>query len=217
MAASNGIFNGATVTTSNDDSGTYPGANVIDGSNATFWHTANVGVPHWIKFDLGVGVLKAVESYRWTPRSTDDTHSPVTFLFQGSNDDSTWDTIDSQTAQNDWSNGTERTFTVTNCGQYRYYRFYITATLSNTYCCAGEIGADLAGENTIEVSLSSISQWILGGDGWEGGGGLWGREQAQHCLGHCPGVGAGRGQTDLQLSGGEAERECGGVGGDFWC
>jgi len=119
---------------------TYPAANGFDNNAATFWASAiNPTFPHWIKYDLGSGVTKVAAQYKLTARDTTYNDSSA-FKLQGSNDNSTWDDIDSQTGIT-WSNGETKIFnSFTNSTAYRYYRIYfITSGRSSTIAEIAEV------------------------------------------------------------------------------
>ncbi len=79
----------------------------------------------WNKIDLGVGEL--VGSYSITPGVNSTTYSWRSWTFQGSNDDSTWTTLDTRTNITSWpATGTPVVFTCT-AGTYRYFRWTPTA------------------------------------------------------------------------------------------
>lgn len=78
----------------------------------------------FLKLDFGSAVW-AADEYRIDPQST--TRAPRNWTFEGSNDDSNWTTLDTQTGITTWVTGTPKTFTFTNSTKYRYYRLNISA------------------------------------------------------------------------------------------
>ena len=94
---------------------------IADGSSR--WASADVSPPHWLKYDLGVGVTKIVQKLRAKEKHA----STKDFILQGSNNDSDWDDIyTGQMAESlDWQE-----FTFPNSTAYRYYRFYISSVWS---------------------------------------------------------------------------------------
>ena len=103
----------------------------FDGDQATSWHSATgSSSPWWLKIDLGLSV--SIWKYNLTSRD----HSyggyplidaPVNWLIQGSNDNTNWIDIDTQTGIYDWTWKESRDFVLTKpSGKYRYYRFYCT-------------------------------------------------------------------------------------------
>jgi len=123
-----------------------------------WWTTTASGTPWWIKYDFG-SALYAVVKYTFTVSAAYATEGPKDFLFQGSNNDSDWTTLDTQTGIT-WSAEAEtKTFTFSNTNAYRYYRVYITAVQSGDYCSCHEIEMfEAAGETspysrTVEESI----------------------------------------------------------------
>lgn len=92
------------------------------------WTSANgIAPPHWWKIDFGSPTY--VLSYTVRAYYAINTYSPKDFSLQGSNDDSTWTTIQSNINLS-WVAGETKTFTLTQGVSYRYFRLYITANVS---------------------------------------------------------------------------------------
>jgi hypothetical protein len=58
---------------------------------------------------------------------TNANRSPKTWTFEGSNNDSTWTTLDTRSSETAWSMGETRTYTFSNAVVYQYYRMNISA------------------------------------------------------------------------------------------
>ncbi len=104
-----------------------------------YW-LGNNALPAWLKYDFGAGVTKVIQKYTLQRQGTwlNAARMPKNFTFQGSNDDSAWTTLDTQTNQL-WDDIAEvREFTFNNSVPYRYYRFYITANNLDNYAGVGE-------------------------------------------------------------------------------
>ena len=116
---------GGTASASSEYSG-YPASDAFSSSN--FWASSAIETyPHWIKYDLGSGNTKIAQQYKLTARNPSYNPSSA-WLFQGSNDDSSWTDIDSQSSIS-WSSGETKAFdSFINSTGYRYYRFYFTAS-----------------------------------------------------------------------------------------
>ena len=103
---------------------------------AVGWLSAISHMPTWIKYDFGSG--KTITKYSLTPWWVDPYpgRTPGTWKLQGSNDDSGWTDLDSQT---NWRPNltTLPVFTVASPGNYRYYRLYITANNGDSYTGLG--------------------------------------------------------------------------------
>jgi len=138
----------------------YVPSNACDNNVDTFWTDIN-GAPWWWKYDFGVGVTKVVTGYAINA-GIYPTNNPGSWTFEGSNDDSDWTVLDTQseikTNTFQWMS-----FDIySNYTAYRYYRFNITANQS-----AGSVGflAEVefyeAGATTGTVSSHSILKGIL--------------------------------------------------------
>jgi hypothetical protein len=67
----------------------------------------------WLKIDLGSGNGIAPTGYKITPDITGNRNAPYTFLIEGSNDDSAWTTLASQSSLSaGWSAGVARSFSI---------------------------------------------------------------------------------------------------------
>ncbi|MDB4865611.1 discoidin domain-containing protein, partial [Euryarchaeota archaeon] len=100
--------------------------------NGDSWHTSNGNTTGTLKIQFPVSMV--LGSYSLYHRTTGDTNmGPKDWTIEGSNDGSTWTTIDTQTAQDMSSygssaNGYIRTYTVSgNTTKYSYYRIVVTA------------------------------------------------------------------------------------------
>lgn len=121
------------VVTESDFSGPNMGFYVFNGNlsdgDCFNGNTANTA---WIKLDLGVGNSKICHSYAIFILSLglDITNSPKSWTLQGSNDDSNWDIISSQSGIIDWiSDETKEFICDTITTPYRYFKMNITETV----------------------------------------------------------------------------------------
>lgn len=87
------------------------------------WITAS-GTTGNIKYDFG-SALWAADGYTLTDNGF-QTRMPSNFTFQGSNDDSAWTTLDTQTSQT-FSASETKTYSFANSVKYRYYKLDVTA------------------------------------------------------------------------------------------
>jgi len=91
---------------------------------ANYW-LSNGNVNEWLKYQFDVA--KIVTGYRIVPVYSIDIPSlPNTFSLQGSNDDSSWTTLDSQ-AGITWSGSSGKNFFFANTTAYTYYRLFINS------------------------------------------------------------------------------------------
>ena len=82
----------------------------------------------WLKIDLGSGVTKQVQKYVLISRQASMANqAPKNWTFEGSNNGSTWDILDTQTNQENWGDCEPRVFTFENNTPYRYYRINVSA------------------------------------------------------------------------------------------
>ena len=81
----------------------------------------------WLSYDFQNNE-NVVTRYEITPRSNTAIQAPKNWTFEGSNNGSTWDILDTRTNSTGWAavNGT-RSFDVANTTAYRMYRINITA------------------------------------------------------------------------------------------
>lgn len=95
-----------------------PPSNAFDSNLVTFFNGTN---PSWLKYDLGAGNGKAAVSYALVS-SRDEWEWSTLWTFEGSNDDATWDTLDTKTGQGFPGANVWVTFNIANTTSYRYYR-----------------------------------------------------------------------------------------------
>lgn len=102
----------------------YVAAYGCDNDSETRWSSTNTPHPHWWKYDFGEGITKTVAKITLkTDLVGGEDYNIKDFTFQGSNDDSDWDTL--YTGQHA-NNGDVQVFTFSNSTPYRYYRIHIT-------------------------------------------------------------------------------------------
>lgn len=97
-----------------------------DGSDGNQWIAAQGSTTGWLKFYFG-GNSYVVTSYSMYCASDGyKTYLPKNWTFQGSNDDSTWDTLDTR-SNITWTADQTQTFSFSNSTGYKYYRINVTA------------------------------------------------------------------------------------------
>jgi len=112
---------GGTATASNSTGSNTPNK-AFDDSTGTFWQTQTSNP--WLKYELSSAatiVKYSIQNHTFTNQTPQD------WTFEGSNDDSGWDVLDTVTGQTGWSSTQIRTFTCDTVGEYLYYRLNITA------------------------------------------------------------------------------------------
>ncbi len=114
------LIGGTTSASSEWPTGGYEAELAFDNNEATRWSSADVSKPHWVKYDLGVGVTKTARKLRFK----NYINQVEDFKLQGSNNDSDWDDLLSETcgAADAW-----REWTFANATAYRYYRILVTS------------------------------------------------------------------------------------------
>lgn len=137
-------------TADSEYNGGYVCGNAFDNNLATNWSSTVTAFPHWIKYDFGNGISYAITKIT-VKHLIDESNHPKDFLFEGSNDNSTFNTVYTGSfADND----SVQTFTFANSVSYRYYRIYISnnysgGTATNFY--------EVEMMNTIETATSSAT------------------------------------------------------------
>ena len=110
----------------------------LDGNIDSYFRTnIQTVTPFTISLDYGEGNEKVVSAYIL------DCHYNVSFTmkswnFEGSNDNNTWDILDSR-SDISWSGNAIQNFTFDNSTKYRYYRFNILEKNSANSVCINEI------------------------------------------------------------------------------
>ena len=119
---------GVQATVSSNFNPDYTAASLVDGLTDTGfgWASAgapSVGTPQWARLQLPSATV--VTQYRVYPLNT--SRAPKDFTFQGSNDGSSWTTLDTRTGVA-WASTASKLFTFTNSTAYTYHRLHVTAT-----------------------------------------------------------------------------------------
>lgn len=109
----------------------------MDDHNVTYcWHTTATSFPHWLRYQFTSG--KIIQRYTITARDyAPQIFHPSNWTLQGSNNGSSWTTLDTQSGQT-FTVSQKRTYSFTNFTAYAYYRLYITAGSDATYAAIGE-------------------------------------------------------------------------------
>jgi len=133
-------LNGYSVSSSTSYNSTYIPTKAFNKTltNATdCWHSASgTYLPQWLAIQFPSPTK--VQTYSITARTTTGA-IPRTWQFQGSNDGSTWTTLDTVTNDTTLTASATRTYTVDTPALYLYYRVYITGTDGGRYASIGEL------------------------------------------------------------------------------
>ncbi len=120
-----------TASASSEKSGFFQAFEGFDGYLSTnqYWVGTGSGVD-WLKLDIGSGKKRVLGSYAVQVPLTGagGTAYPKNWTMEGSNDNSTWAVLDTETNQTSWGDGEKRTYTGLSATRaYRYFRLNITA------------------------------------------------------------------------------------------
>jgi hypothetical protein len=165
------VTGSGTASASSQYSSSYSPDKAFDNNSANWWVSNTGGGPWWIKYDFGAGVTKTIVeiSYQIRTDSYATNDGPVNILFQGSNDDSNWDTIKFVSELPTWYSGETRIFT---CGTpYILPAFSFVETFENfdtdnwnnlsniTDSTVGTNITGMGGTKCLDLSSSSL-RWI---------------------------------------------------------
>ncbi|MEO1646913.1 MAG: discoidin domain-containing protein, partial [Chloroflexota bacterium] len=134
-----------------------PSAAFADDGNgvSNSWVSAVVATA-WLKYDFGVGVTRTIRRYTIIEQASFAARAPQDWTFEGSNDDSNWDVLDTVTGETGWSG--IRTFDFVNDTGYRYYRINISENNGDAYISIGEMQMQEAA--TFTTSADELAQTI---------------------------------------------------------
>lgn len=126
------LTTGGTASALGENTPTEGAAQAFDDNASTKW-LHFTGSATWLKYDFGSGVAWLVTKYALTSANDDDTRDPKDWELQGSNDNSSWTTVDTITGETFASRGLRKEYTCDTPGTtaYRYYRLYINANNGN--------------------------------------------------------------------------------------
>ena len=109
----------------------------FDQNTGTGWFYK--GATGWLQYDLGH--TERVESYTIRSASGLAARDPKDWQLQGSNDGSTWTTLDTQSNQAFARRFELKTYVIADPGLYRYYRLEVTANNGDVvFTDLGEFG-----------------------------------------------------------------------------
>ena len=142
------VLTGGTATADSENP-TFPATYAVDNNEATRWESTDTALPHWWKYDFGVGVTKIVTKLRVLPEFNTTYQRFKDFVFAGSNNNTDWTNLyTGQHANNcNWED-----YIIPNNTAYRYYKITITSTWEgNVYAGVWEI-------EMMETILQSYSE-----------------------------------------------------------
>ena len=114
-----------------------PASKAFDGNPGSKWlMPAKAG---WLQYHFAPGESWAVTQYRIISGGDAPDRDPQDWQFQGSNDGTTWVTLDSQSNQVFKGRVVTNTYNISNQTKYGYYRLNITKCLGNGITQLGEL------------------------------------------------------------------------------
>jgi len=131
-------FGGTTLASTNTGSQVGGSDDAFNGDPGSKWYgfSAPTG---WLRYDFGANNAQVVK--RYTINSADvATRDPKDWQFQGSQDGSTWTTLDTRSGQTFTIPMAQNTYNIGNTTAYRYYRINITANNGATGVAIGDLG-----------------------------------------------------------------------------
>ena len=151
------LTSGQTFSASDEQTSTNPVSKAFDDSTTTAWATNQPNTSGWVKVDFGSGNEKVIKQY--TIVAGDGINeAPKDFQFEGSNDDTNFTEIDSQTNITGWSTSVAKVFnSFTNTTAYRYYRISIDTVTSGSLIFVREIEMMESEVDNVSSEYVSIS------------------------------------------------------------
>jgi regulation of enolase protein 1 (concanavalin A-like superfamily) len=131
-------FGGTSTASFNQASATEGSAKAFDYNPGTKWFGYN-SPTGWLQYDFGANNEQVIK--RYTINSADvATRDPKDWQFQGSQDGSTWTTLDTQSGQSFSVILAQNTYNIGNTTAYRYYRLNVTANNGATGLAIADLG-----------------------------------------------------------------------------
>jgi hypothetical protein len=155
-------LSGGVASASDENGPNETAAQAFDGNINTKWLMfENTG---WLEYDLGSSPA-AVTQYNISSASDWPTRDPQSWQFQGSNNGSSWTTLDTQTSQSFSGALTTNDYPISNTTAYRYYRLNITANDGAGDTQLSELTLLAAGPQVVYTSSNSTANFTPVADG----------------------------------------------------
>jgi hypothetical protein len=103
----------------------------FNGNSGSKWFTPTAPTD-WLRYDFGAGNAQTIKRYTLISANDMPDRDPKSWTFQGSNDGSTWTTLDTQSNQAFVDRFRQNTYNIGNTAAYRYYQLNVTANNGNT-------------------------------------------------------------------------------------
>ena len=125
------------------DQAYYPQWKAFNHATGGYNHWITYATSGWLSFDFGSSNEKRIGSYG--VRGPDNNYAylsgaPKNWTFEGSNDNTNWTVLDTQTNITSWTASELKTFSIANLGSYRYYKLNISANCGySSYTAVDEL------------------------------------------------------------------------------
>jgi hypothetical protein len=156
VMSSNTTPSGFVITPSTEANSSNAGFMAFNGDLTDQWTASTT--TGFLKVDFGSGNTKTIKQYSITgPQSGQSTYGPNAWTLAGSNDDSTYTTLDTQTAITGWGTLEVRTYTFTNTTAYRYYKWNVTANNGGIFLSIAALALNVLGKLLINVKADKVA------------------------------------------------------------
>lgn len=145
----------------------YDGWKAFNKNESDSWNTlAGDNTNTWIQYEFPLA--NVVSSYSLLPLSTTSANlnqMPNTWRFEGSNDGSNWDVLDSKSGVV-WTSKNYKTYPINNNNFYKFYRLFVISNNGHTNVCIAEIKLETKnliknqGWTTVSEALPKTNQFL---------------------------------------------------------
>lgn len=101
-------------------------AEAFDVNPGSKWYHG-AAAPAWLSYDFGSSLTQTIKRYAITSANDVPQRDPAAWQLQGSNDGSSWTTLDTRSGETFAYRYQTKTYAISNATAYRYYRLYVTA------------------------------------------------------------------------------------------
>lgn len=126
---------------------------VVSGSDYGWGDSSHGGFPQWLSYAFPAGTSKIVTRYGLIAANTVANRAPRDFKLQGSNNNTDWTDLDTQSGVT-FSANQQKIFEFANSTAYRYYRLYVSAVSSGDEVVLQEL--ELYVEQTTTAEIVSV-------------------------------------------------------------
>jgi hypothetical protein len=139
-------------------------------STGTAWASASSSTTGWLQYQFpSAKVVSAYSFYCQNVVTNGPAAAPTSWTFEGSNNGSSWDTLDTQAGVTSWAIGSKKTFSFSNTTSYLYYRVNVSANNGGSYLAISKLemfrsSSDFASTVVIPDSSTKVQQLMIGSD-----------------------------------------------------